>query len=238
MAKKYQRRTHVSVRKKQEEEKKLAERRAFFAKHQKSISIGLIALAVVLLAVILLVYFFYAPAGAMNRAALSSAPENAIIRNLGSNGSPRYYTFGTMDTPAGYVPDTEFSTLTAPEQNFSFNAESEDRAIQSVYVTGVKNRTGADMAAEVAASSFYASISEVKRIEIAGYTLHYLYAQGNPNQEDDSIFYSVLVMYVDTLADSSILVNCSSAYAALEEIPSEEALLAEMEDILSCLKLP
>ena len=52
-----------------------------------------------------------------------------------------------------------------------------------------------------------------------------------------SNFYSALVMYVDTVQDSCILVNCSSAYTALEEIPTEEQMLAEAEPIFACLKV-
>lgn len=238
MAKKYQHRAHVSVRKKQEEEKKLAKRRAFYAKYKKQLTYGSIALVALIVIISVLCYFFAAPAGSLNKVQLGKIPENAIVRNLGNSSSPRYYIFGSMDQPEGYTVRENYSTLSAPEQNFSFTAESEENPIQSVYVTGVKERKGADMAAEVAASSLYTSISEVKTAEIAGHTVNYLFCQGNPKEEEPDLFYSVLVMYVDTVQDSCILVNCSSAYGAETEIPTEEAMMAAAEDVFACLKLP
>ena len=159
---------------------------------------------------------------------MNNLAENAIVRNLGNSKSPRYYVFGNMDQPEGYVSNTNYNTSSdKKEQNFSFDAEDEAKAIQSVYVTGVKNRTGADMAAEVGKSSVYSTMTEVKTTKIAGHTVHYIFGQGNPKDDDDTLFYSALVMYVDTVQDSCILVNCSSAYTALEEIPTEEEMLAE-----------
>ena len=238
MAKKYQRRTHVSIRKKQEEQKKLEKRRAFYAKYKKLITYGSIALVSLIVIISVLCHFFAAPAGSLNRVQLNNVAENAIVRNMGNSSNPRYYVFGSMDQPAGYVSNEDYNTSSdKKEQNFSFNAEDETKAIQSVYVTGVKERTGADMAAEVGKSSLYSTMTEVKTTEIAGHTVHYIFGQGNPKDDDDTIFYSALVMYVDTVQDSCILVNCASAYLAQEEIPTEEEMLAETEAIFSCLKV-
>jgi len=237
MAKKYQRRTHVSVRKKKEEQKKLEQRQAFYAKYKKLIIYGSIALVALIVIICLLCHFFAAPAGSLNKVQLNRVADNAIVRNLGKSSAPRYYIFGSMDQPEGYIANENYNTSAdKKEQNFAFKAEDEAKAIQSVYVTGVKERTGMDMAAEVSKSSIYSTMTEVKTVEIAGHTVHYLFAQGNPKDDDDTIFYSVLVMYVDTVQDSSILVNCASAYDVLEEIPTEEEMLAEAEAIFSCLK--
>ena len=65
MAKKYQQRTHVSIRKKKEEEAKLAKRRAFYLKNKQTILIAIGALAVIILLGSLVLDYFYAPGGSM-----------------------------------------------------------------------------------------------------------------------------------------------------------------------------
>lgn len=238
MGKKYQRREHVSVRKKREEEQKLAKRQAFYQQHKKQLWAGAIAAVAAIVLICLAVDFFYCPGGSMRMflGQLMGVEENAIIRNLGSTKSPLYFDFGSFDAPEGYKLDPDYNPPSDKnEQNFYYYTEDEERAIHDVFVTGVKNKTGAEMVETISNSGMYTFISEKRTAEIAGHPVTYLYAQGNPSSEDSSIYYALLIMYVDTLQDSSVLLNCASHRVALEELPTEEAMLAETEGILSKL---
>ena len=240
MAKKYQRRTHVAVRKKQEEEKKLAKRRAFYREHKKQLIIAAIAAVLLIVAIVLAVDYFYAPGGSMRifMGNLLGVQENSVIRNLGTTRSPRYYTFGTFDAPEGYTSDPSFYQASdTKEQNFYYVADDENAVIENIYVTGVKNRTGESMVEEVGGSGMYAFMSEKRTAEIAGNTYNYLYALSN-NSDDDSIFWATLIMYVDTVQDSSILVNLSSPRGAENEVPDEGTMLQAAEPILAGVKVP
>ncbi|MBE5781768.1 MAG: hypothetical protein E7329_00470 [Clostridiales bacterium] len=241
MAKKYQQRTHVSVRKKKEEEKKLAQRRAFYAKHRKQILIGIAALVLVIVLGSLAWDYFYAPNGSMRvfMGNLIGAEETDIIKDLGTSSKPRYYKLGAMETPEGYEEGDYGLTTTAVsfDQKFYFVATDEAKTINNVYIAGVPNKTGAQMMEVLASNEMYAMQTEARTAEIAGHPVTYLYAQNMPNSEDETIYYSSLVIYADTIQNSSVLINCSSAHAPLDQVPTEEAMLAEVEGILSCLTI-
>lgn len=239
MAKKYQQRTHVSVRKKKEEEKKLAQQRAFYAKYRKHILIGIAALVLVILLGSLAWDYFYAPGGSMKTfmGNLIGAEENAIIKDLGTYSSPRYYTLGKMDTPEGYEEAEYGMTTTKDSHDQSFYMKTTDtsKLVETVYVTGVANKTGAEMMEVLAANQMYAYKTEVRTGEIAGHPVTYIYAHGTVNSQDDTPYYANLVCYVDTIQNSSVLVNLASAYGAMDTLPTEEAMLAEAEAIFACL---
>ena len=98
MAKKYQQRTHVSIRKKKEEEAKLAKRRAFFLKNKQTILIAIGALAVIILLGSLVLDYFYAPGGSMKvfMGNLIGKTENALILDFDDNNRGRYFYMGEM----------------------------------------------------------------------------------------------------------------------------------------------
>lgn len=231
MAKKHQRRTHVSIRKKQEEAKKLAQRKAFYEKHRKLILTSAIALVAAIVVISLAVDFFYTPNGSMRMfmGNLMGVEETDIIRNLGTTKAPLYYKLASLQPVEGYAEDEQtFPPSDTKEQNFYLHAEDETKIIQDAYIVGVKN-TSAAMLETVRTSGLYTSMTDIKYTEINGNKVSYLYVQGNPSDEDKSVFYATLVMYVDTIHDSCVLLNLSSAKVAQEELPTEEAMLAEAE---------
>lgn len=238
MAKKYRRREHVSTRKKREEEQKLAKRQEFYQQHKKQLWTAAIAAVAAIVLIWLAVDFFYCPGGSMRMflGKLMNVEDNAIIRNLGSTKSPLYFDFGSFDAPEGYTSDPDYNPPSDKnEHNFYYYTDDEERVIREVFVTGVKEKTGAEMAETVINSGMYLSTSEKRTAEIAGHPVTYLYAQGNPSADDSSVYYAVLIMYVDTVKDSSVLINCTSQRGALEELPTEEAMVADAETILANL---
>lgn len=244
MAKKHQQREHVSVRKKREEEQKLEKRRAFYAKHKKQLIWGAAALVAAVVVVCLSVDYFYTPGGSIRSflGNLIGVEETDVVRNMGTAQSPLYFDFGSFAAPEGYTEDQAnnpgiTSTSDSKEQSHYYVAEDEKKAVHDVYVTGVKNKTGEQMLESVSTSTMYTFLGEKRSAEWAGHPVKYIYAQGNPNSEDTSIYYAVLIAYVDALQDSSILLNFSSSRATLEELPTEEAMAAEAEAILAGLQV-
>lgn len=241
MAKKHQRREHVSVRRKKEEQLKLKKRQDFYAAHKKQIITGIIAVVVAIVLIWVGVDYFYTPGGSirMFMGNLIGVEENWLVRNMGTTKKPMFFKFGEVDAPEGYTLDAEYNVSSEDrEQSFYYNADDETATIQNVYFAGVKEKTGAEMIETVISSGMYASMSEGKTTEIAGMPIQYVYATMNPDSADDTIFSSLLIMYADTVKDSSVLINCTSFRGTEDEIPGEEAMLAAAESLVSCLKLP
>lgn len=242
MAKKHQSRPSVAARKKYEEQKqaeRIASRKKLFNQYKKQIIIGCAALVAVVIVIALAVDFFHMPNGSMRvfMGNLMGATETSIVREI----DDLYYEMANMKTPDGYTPEAYelFVNGDTQERNRYFVTDDESKLVKSVYVTGVKEKSGAEMIENVAGqASSYTMQGEAKQAEIAGHQVNYLYAQNVASDEDESILSASLIMYVDTIADSCVLVNCISDKLAQEELPTEEALLAEAESILACLTIP
>lgn len=244
MAKKYQQRTHVSIRKKKEEEAKLAKRRAFYLKNKQTILIAIGALAVIILLGSLVLDYFYAPGGSMKvfMGNLIGKTEDALILDFDENNRGRYFNMGEMKTPEGYDrgPYEMYQDADPNEQRFQFTAQDASRPCQNVYVTGVANKTGEEMLTTLRSYGIYQAVEEEDKVtEIAGYKVRYMYSVGNPSSEENVDVYSaMLALYVDVLDGSSVAFNFNSAHCAKDALPTEEAMLKDVEAFLSCYTQP
>lgn len=243
MAKKYQQRTHVSIRKKKEEEAKLAKRRAFYLKNKQTILIAIGALAVIILLGSLVLDYFYAPGGSMKvfMGNLIGKTEDALIVDFDANDRGRYFNMGEMKTPEGYDrgPYEMYQEGDPNEQRFQFTAQDAARPCQSVYVTGVANKTGEEMLTTLRSYGLYEAAEEDVVTEIAGHKVRYMYSIGNPSSEENTDVYSVmLILYVDVLDGSTVAFNFNSAHCAQADLPTEEAMLQDVEAFLACYTKP
>ena len=234
----------ASARKKVEEQKlaqKQAKRLAIWQQYKKQIIIGAAAAVAAIILLILAIDFFYMPAGSLRTfmGKPSITDETSIVR--GMNG--HYFELGKMSAPEGYAPaDYGVDMTQDPYENFFyFVAEDESRAINNVYVAGVEERTGAEMVASLATSGVYATCTEPREAEIAGHKVNYIYAtsptydeNGQPAEES----FAMLIVYADTIRNSTILLSCTSSQATPDLLPTEETLVAEAEQILAALQLP
>lgn len=226
---------------KKEEARKLAERQAKYQQNKKKIWTAVAAAAVALVLIIIAVDFFYTPNGSMRVffGQLMGVKENAII---GQAADENFYTYGYMNTPEGYTPE-EFiiysSNSTRRDQDFYYVATDETNPINNVYVTSVEDKTAEGMLSTLLSYTSYESMTEAKTATIAGHEVHYMYATDTSESEETmGQCFSLLAMYVDTVHDSCILVNTTSPYmATMEEVPTEETLLAASETILANLTL-
>lgn len=226
---------------KKEEARKLAERQAKYQQNKKQIWTAVAAAALALVLIIIAVDFFYTPNGSMRVffGQLMGVKDNAIV---GRTQDDLYYTYGYMNTPEGYTPE-EFmiysNTSNRKDQDFYYVAQDEANPVRSIYVTSVEGRSAEEMLSSLMGYTTYDTMTEAKTVTLAGHEVHYMYATDTSEMEEtmDQV-YSLLAMYVDTIQDSCILVNTTTPYyATMEEVPTEETLLAAAEGILANLTL-
>ena len=234
----------VAVRKKIEEQKlaqKQARRLAFWQQYKKQILIGAaVAVAAIILLAVAIDYF-YMPTGSLRTfmGKPTITDETSLVRGMDGH----YFELGKMTTPEGYqAADYGMDMTSDPYENyFYYVADDENAAINNVFVSGVENRNGADMVTSLLNSGVYTTYSEAKDAEVGGHKVNYLYTTAPVYDENGNVSeksYCMLIMYVDTIRHSTMLVSCSSSHLTEDLIPTEEAMLAEAESILSCLQVP
>lgn len=218
---------------KKAQEQKLASRKAFWKANKKQI---LIIGAIILAAIVVLamaIDYFYVPTNTVRSfmGNLLNVKENALIREIDG----RYYEFGTVDAPSGYAPADYGMSIVNDENEtfFYFETTEEDRAINSIYTIGVKSRNAAEMIEPVSASFNYEEQTENKQVQLGGHDVHYFYSKGQNDDENPGVYIATMTCYVDTIKDSCVLVSLASVEGALDTLPTEEAMLAEAEDIFA-----
>lgn len=237
-------RPSAAARKKVEEQKlaeKQAKRLAIWQQYKKQIIIGAVAAIVAIVLLILAIDFFYMPAGSLRTfmGKPSDISENAIVRGIGKH----YYELGQVTAPEGYAPaDYGMELSSDPYENyFYYETEDETRAVNNIYVSGVENKNGKEMLDVLSGSGLYETVSQKTDVELGGHKVNYLYATSPAYGEDSQPtgeYYSMLIVYADTVAHSSVLFNCTSALHLPEELPTEEAMVAEADVLLASLQLP
>ncbi len=243
MAKKNARPT-MSARKKVEEKKlveKQAKRLAFWQQYKKQIIIGAAALVVAIVALVILIDFCYVPKGSVRTfmGKPQNVTENMILREMDGH----YFQFATMEQPEGYeVADYGMQLSNDPAEQYRYFETADDtRAVKSVYVCGVEDRQGSEMLDSLSGMGLYKVFNGPTTAEIGGKTVHYAYtatALMDENGAETGEHFASLIAYIDTIRDSSVLVNCGTAQVAEELLPTEEAMVAELEGILNSLQLP
>ena len=220
---------------KKAEEKKLAERKAYWDAHKKQI---LTIAAIVIAAIVVLsmaIDYLYVPSHTIRSfmGNLVDVPENALIREIDGE----YYVFGTMQTPEGFEAAEYGVDMTADhnETFYYYETTDETKAVDNVYVIGVKERTAADMVESIAATLAYEDMGELKTATFAGHEVHYFFGKTIPNSDNMEQYVSNLICYIDSVEDSCVLVSLSTTPDALEALPTEEDMVAECEAIFSAL---
>lgn len=222
---------------KKAEELKIAQHKAYWESHKKQIlTIAGIAVAVIVV-LALIIDYVYVPANSVRdfMGNLIGVKENALIREMDG----RYYEFGTMDTPEGYTPADYGASMTNDDKEtyFYYEAAEEGKAVDNAFVIGVKDQTAANMIGMISATFNYEEQTENKNATIGGQDVHYFYSKGMVSEETPDVFVANITAYVDTVKDSCVLVSMSSVEGALDELPSEEAMLADAEGIFASLTI-
>lgn len=240
MAKQYQKRASYETRKAREDKEKLEKKQAFYDKNKKKIAIiAITALAVIFVGVIACDYFI-TPGGSirMFMGQLMDTTDRMLIRNKGTKQSPRYFNFGTMEDPEGYIREEYVVSGDDKETAFyyAFDGTAETGPVRTLLVVGVPNKTGDEMLESIQNSGFYMTMSEPEEGVLAGIPVKYIYLISQTDDKNE--LFSSMAIYADVLKDSCVLVNCNSFYSAEEELTTKEEILQEAEKIMANLKLP
>lgn len=226
-----------------------AKQKEFFQKYGKQVIIGVVAAIVVIVAIWLGCKWFVGPGGSIPNwfGTLRNVEENWIVTNTGTTRSPKYFKLGEYDAPEGYTLDPDYAGSSDPLNQFQYYTPNDEASpIESLYVSGVKNTSAADMITNVL--GLYGENGGAKQSTIGGHDVHYAYItmdttvdqmdeEGNviETAEEDKTGTSMLVMYTDTVQNSSVLVMLSTKEAPLAEVVAEDVLLAEAEKVLPLL---
>lgn len=228
--------------------RKQARNKAIWDAHGKQIIIGSVALIVAIILIWLGCKWFVGPGGSLPNffGNLRTVESDWIVTNLGTTSKPKYFKLGEVTSPEGYTQDTEFSTGTdSKAQNFYFRADDENAAVQTIYTSGVANKTAAEMLETVLGYGYYVSAGENTTANIGGYDAHYAYfVYGDSTTATDTDLdgesdyvdgYPSLCMYIDSVEDSCVLIMFNGANVALDDVADEATMLAEAEKLLPML---
>jgi len=231
---------------KAEYRKKQAANKALWDKHGKTIIIAGVAALVLIIAVWLGCKWFVGPNGSIPNffGTLRGVEDNWVVTNTGTTRNPTYYHLASFDTPEGYTWDPDYRITTSNELNKSlyFEANAEDSVVDHIYVSGVKNKSAKEQMEALMGYTFHKESSEAVTANIGGHDVTYAYfVYDNSTEESDPEnppSYSSITCYVDTVQNSSVLLLVNSPTVPQSEVPSQEALMAEVEKLLPLLKLP
>ena len=238
MAKKYQKRAHIQERRAKEEKAKLEKRQAYYQANKDKIWTIVLSAAIAVIVLALALDYFITPGGSMRifLGNLMGVEDNMIINNVGNSKSPRYFNYGTMETPEGYLVIDGSYASDDRDQTFYYHDETEDKVIREIYIAGVDENADAILET-VKSSNLYITTGEVKEGTIADLPVKYLYttsAKGDKSGEE----YASLAVYSDVLKDYCVSFFLSSFYDLPENLPTEEAMVAAAEKIIGCYHLP
>ena len=222
------------------------QRKAFFNKYRRHFMIGIPALILLSVAVWLVCKATVGPGGSIPNffGSLQGVGENWIVSNQGETNAPRYYKMGEFTAPEGYTLDPDYNVSSdSLEQNFYFTANDENALIQSVYVSGVRNRGAAEMVEMVAGYSNYDGSPLISTDPLAGQSGQWILGTVNDaeNPEEDApleIGHMQLNLYADSVQDACVLVFMNSkSESPADAIPDQEAFKAEAAKILAHLSV-
>lgn len=239
MAKRYQKRAPIQERRKKAEQAKLEKRRAYYQAHKDKIWTIVLSVVIGLAVLGFALDYFITPGGSIRMflGKLVGVESNMIIANNGTKKAPRYYCYGTMETPEGFTVVEHTYSNDDREKSFYYMDEEDDDLIKEIYVAGVANKTADEMLATVRESSIYVTVAEPREGVVASIPVKYLYATStrSDNKNDE---YANLTLYADVRQDSCVNINLCSAFFPSSQLPTEEEMLKEAEKILQYYRLP
>lgn len=223
--------------------KKAKERKEFFDKHGKKITVATVAAIVAIVLIWLGCKWFISPGGSIPNffGYLRGVEDNWIVSNLAENDNDSYYfKLAEFDAPEGYTldPEASFSTDALARTQY-YVADDENAAAASLYIAGVANKTAAAQVETLVGYGYTASPSGT--VTIGGKEAQYAYSVFDTSEEGtadaDKTGYASLCVYVDSVKDSCVLVLLNTATTAMADVPTEESLLAVAETIVPNLTI-
>ena len=228
--------------------RKQAKNKAIWDAHGKQIIIGSVAAVLAIIVIWLVCKWFVGPSGSLPNffGNLRTVESDWLVTNTGTTKNPTYFKMGEVTAPEGYTVDPEYIVGSdSKNQTFYFAADDENSVVKSMYVAGVANTGAAEMLSTVMGYGYYQEAGESTQATIGGHDVHYAYfVYGDSNTATDTDLdgeyeyfdgYPSLCMYVDSVADSCVLVLLNGRTAALDSVATEADMLAVAEQLLPCV---
>lgn len=228
--------------------RKQARNKAIWDAHGKQIIITTIAVVAAVLLIWLGCKWFRGPGGSLPNffGNLRTVESDWIVTNTGTTSKPKYFKMGEAADIEGYTVDPEYALSTDSHvQSFYYKADDETAPVQSVYLSGVANKTAAEMLETVMGYAYFESAGEVTTATIAGHDVQYAYfVYGDTQTATDTDLdgeteyvngYPSLCIYIDSVQDSCVLALLNGAVTPIDEVIAEDVLLAEAEKVLAAL---
>lgn len=241
MAKKYQYRASAQVKKKRKEELQRQKTIAFFKKYKFHLAAAvLLAVCLIVAAVVISNSRYYAGSLKVKNDTLVDAGENWLVVNTGKAGKPRYNKVGEVTIPENYNNLGSLTSYTL-DQNFFLVANDENAMLEQVAVMGLYNTTAKAEAEADVNNPYFAQPGTLHNVTIAGHDVQLAIGHSmekgmdeKGNYTDEQVYYKLVYANVDTAMNSVIHVNALSAsYATMEELPSDEDIIAALEPIFA-----
>lgn len=154
--------------------------------------------------------------------------------------TPRFFHLATFQPLEGFTQDVGFTLNSdTTNQDQHYTATEEGGAVESVYVFGIANKTAEKHMSDVLNTLSVSNVTgEVRKENIGGFdTLYsyFVYDQAADENGEVTEAYGSLCLCIDTTEDACVLVILNTYILPTDEVPAEDALLAEAEKVLSNL---
>ena len=220
-----------------------AKRKAFLKKYRKLFTFGIPTLVVLVIGIWLIIKATTGPSGSIPNffGNLQGVQEDWIVTNQGTDSKPRYYKMGTFEKPEGYTRDSGFNVSSdKADQTFYYTADDETAVIQSIYVSGVRNKTAREMLDTIVNYSMFYGEPLISEEPIAGHEAKWVLGMLNDDENateesEPEIGHRQITIYIDSVQNACILALLSTQSTALDEIPSDEEVRAAAEKLLAHL---
>ena len=217
------------MKRRREQERKTQPQKKWSSAQKKKV--GIICACVAL--VLLLFLMFWTPAGTVKTwfGKPMFVASNAVL----AKGDPYYYNLGTYTLPEGYVRDTEYR-LSSDPYRFEVKASPSDQTVLDYfYLAPVVSPDIERIQSSFA--NMYENCSDIQTMDVSGVSAQWFDVSYPSNNTDTSAFIRNICIYIPAKHDCSVLVSLYSPKVPEAELPTGDALLAYLDEIVSGLKL-
>lgn len=175
---------------------------------------------------------------------LENVEPNWLVDNLGDEKNKLYYKIAEVNIPDGYK-DLGGLKNDPLEQNFFLAPTAEDAMVENVLIMSMPGQKPQDMAAKFEGSGDYLLISEPMQVELAGKDVHMKlitcanYSMDAYGTTTNSIgLYYMVASYTSARKEGSLMVCLTTRdFPSMEELPSKEDIIFELENIYTGINI-
>lgn len=170
---------------------------------------------------------------------LKGKQDNWLILDVSaSSKTHNYQHLADFTIPAGYT-QTDYSLYSdGVQQDFFCVADDPARLVQDVYVTGAKGIVASQYPATILAYGIHKEAGEPRTLTINGMECSMLYLVSDESEwSGEGMAIAHLSFYFDTGKNACVSATFRSGTMPADQLPDEDAMLAEAEALISGLTL-